>query len=268
MAQAEIGNRESRWSLQGMTALVTGGTKGIGYAVVEELASLGASVHTCSRDAAQLNVCLHEWKTKGFRVTGSVCDVASQAQREELISTISSLFNGKLNILVNNVGTNMPKQTIEFTAEDFSFLMCTNLESAYHMCQLAYPLLKASGAGSIVFVSSVAGVVGLTLGVSIYAAAKGGLNQLAKNLACEWAKDNIRSNSVAPWVIKTPLAETFLSNENFLEAVNCQTPLGRAGEPKEVSSLVAFLCLPAASYITGQTICVDGGITVNGFCFP
>nr|POE81046.1 isoform 2 of senescence-associated protein 13 [Quercus suber] len=109
---------------------------------------------------------------QGFRVTGSVCDVASRAQREELISTISSLFNGKLNILINNVGTNMPKQTIEYTAEDFSFLMCTNLESAYHTCQLAYPLLKASEAGSIVFVSSVAGVVGLTPGVSIYAAAK------------------------------------------------------------------------------------------------
>ncbi|KAK7834178.1 tropinone reductase like protein [Quercus suber] len=224
MADAEIGNRESRWSLQGMTALVTGGTKGIGYAVVEELASLGASVHTCSRDEAQLNI--------------------------------------------NNVGTNMPKQTIEYTAEDFSFLMCTNLESAYHTCQLAYPLLKASEAGSIVFVSSVAGVVGLTPGVSIYAAAKGGLNQLAKNLACEWAKDNIRSNSVAPWVIKTPLTVTFLRNEKFVEPVNCQTPLGHAGEPKEVSSLVAFICLPAASYITGQTICVDGGITVNGFCFP
>ncbi|KAM3739856.1 hypothetical protein ACB098_08G054300 [Castanea mollissima] len=243
MADAEIGNRESRWSLQGMTALVTGGTKGIGYALVEELASLGASIHTCSRDEAQLNVCLHEWKAKGFQVTSSVCDI-------------------------NNVGTNMPKQTIEYTAEDFSFLMCTNLESAFHICQLAYPLLKASGVGSIVFVSSVAGVVGLTLGLSIYAAAKGGLNQLAKNLACEWAKDNIRNNSVTPWVIKSPLTVTFLSNEKLLEAVNCQTPLGSAGEPKEVSSLVAFLCLPAASYITGQTICVDGGITVNGFYFP
>uniref|UniRef100_A0A7N2KP04 Tropinone reductase n=1 Tax=Quercus lobata TaxID=97700 RepID=A0A7N2KP04_QUELO len=195
MAREETGNRGSRWSLQGMTALVTGGTKGIGYAVVEELASLGATVHTCSRNEAQLNECLHEWKMKGFRVTGSICDAVSRTQREELMSTVSYIFNGKLNILINNVGTTTSKPTLEYTAEDFSFLISTNLESAYHMCQLAYPLLKASEAGSIVFISSVAGVVATSIGGSIYSAAK--------------------------------------------------------GEPKEVSSLVAFLCLPAASYITG-----------------
>ncbi|KAE8039127.1 hypothetical protein FH972_011569 [Carpinus fangiana] len=265
---AEIGSRESRWSLQGMTALVTGGTKGIGYAIVEELAGLGATVHTCSRNEAQLNECLHEWKAKGFRVTGSVCDAVSRAQREELISTVSSLFNGKLNILINNVGTNIGKTTVDYTAEDFSFLMSTNLESAYHMSQLAYPLLRASGAGSIVFVSSVASVVAVNIGTSIYSAAKGAMNQLARSLACEWAKDNIRSNSVAPWFIRTPMAETFLRDEKMSEAIVSQTPLGRVGEPEEVSSMVAFLCLPAASYITGQNICVDGGITVNAFSVP
>ncbi|XP_050250073.1 tropinone reductase homolog At5g06060-like [Quercus robur] len=238
------------------------------YAIVEELASLGATVHTCSRNETQLNECLHEWKMKGFGVTGSVSDVVSRTQREELMSRVSSIFNGKLNILINNVGTNISKPTSEYTVEDFSFLMSTNFESAYHFSQLAYPLLKASGAGSVVFVSSVAGVVSLNIGLSIYSATKGAMNQLAKNLACEWAKDNIRINSVAPWFIKTPLADTYLCNEKFLEAVISQTPLGRIGEPKEVSSLVAFLCLPVSSYITGQTICVDGGATVNGFSFP
>ncbi|KAK9998707.1 hypothetical protein SO802_018310 [Lithocarpus litseifolius] len=179
------------------------------YAVVEELAGLGVTVHTCSRNEAQLNECLPEWKVKGFRVTGSICDVVSRTQREELMSTVSYMFNGKLNILINNVGTTKSKPTLEYTSEDFSYLISTNLESAYHMCQLAYPLLKASEAGSIVFVSSVAGVVAINTGGSIYSAAKGAVNQLAKNLVCEWAKDNIRSNSVAPWYIRTPLTDTY-----------------------------------------------------------
>ncbi|VVA29807.1 PREDICTED: tropinone [Prunus dulcis] len=256
MAQANSNCKDSRWSLHGMTALVTGGTKGIGYAIVEELAGLGATIHTCSRNEVQLNDCLSQWKMKGFdQVTGSVCDVVSKAQREKLINKI------------NNVGTTDLKPAIESTTEDYSFIMSTNLESAYHFSQLAHPLLKASGAGNIIFLSSVAGVVSVGEGGSIYAATKGAINQLAKNLACEWAKDNIRTNSVAPWFIRTPLVESLLSNQNFLEAVNSRCPLGRTGEPKEVSALVAFLCFPAASYITGQTICVDGGFTVNGLLF-
>ncbi|KAL5747923.1 hypothetical protein ACOSP7_024945 [Xanthoceras sorbifolium] len=264
MAQADGNSGINRWSLEGMTALVTGGTKGLGHAIVEELAELGATVHACSRNEAELNKCIHEWKVKGFKVSGSVCDVSSRAEREKLMNQASSLFNGKLNILINNVGTTVKKATAEYNEEDFSFLMATNFESAYHLSQLAYPLLKTSGAASIVFLSSVAGVVSLNIG-SIYGSTKGAINQLTKNLACEWAIDNIRANSVAPWTIKTPLAETYLSDEKFSEEVRHRTPMGRAGEPKEVSSLVVFLCMPAASYITGQTICVDGGYTVNGF---
>ncbi|MED6217260.1 hypothetical protein PIB30_016072 [Stylosanthes scabra] len=110
---ANIGSRSSRWSLQGLTALVTGGSKGIGYAIVEELAGLGARVHTCSRNEAQLNESLHQWSAKGYHVTASVCDVASHPQRQELIAKVSGLFNGKLDILVNNVGTNIVKETTE-----------------------------------------------------------------------------------------------------------------------------------------------------------
>ncbi|KAJ9545737.1 hypothetical protein OSB04_025444 [Centaurea solstitialis] len=260
-------NGKSRWSLVGMTALVTGGTCGIGCAVVEELAELGAVVHTCSRTESELNQRLQDWSAKGFRVTGAVCDMASRPQREQLIEKMSLLFGGKLNILINNVGTNYYKRTTDYTPEDYSFLMTTNLESCYHMSQLAHPLLKASGVGSIVFISSVVGLVSIDAG-TIYSAAKGAINQLAKNLACEWAKDNIRSNSIAPWIIKTPFSEQFMqaldNPKKFTSDAESRTPMKRLGEANEVSSLVAFLCLPAASYITGQTIAIDGGFTVNG----
>ncbi|XP_054798497.1 tropinone reductase homolog At5g06060-like [Prosopis cineraria] len=255
----------NRWSLQGMTALVTGGTKGIGHAIVEELAQLGAAVHTCSRNESELNECLQQWTMKGLQVTGSVCDMVSSAQRHNLITEVSSVFHEKLNILVNNVGTNIKKQTKEYSAEDFSFLISTNLESAYHMCQLAYPLLKASKVASIIFISSIAGMVSIDVG-SIYGATKGAMNQLTKDLACEWAKDNIRTNCVAPGLTKTPLADRLLKDdEKFQEDFIKRIPLKRIGKPNEVSSMVAFLCLPTASYITGQTICVDGGFTAFGF---
>ncbi|XP_027356002.1 tropinone reductase homolog At2g30670-like isoform X1 [Abrus precatorius] len=264
MAEANIG---SRWSLQGMTALVTGGSQGIGYAIVEELAQLGATVYTCSRNHSQLNESLHEWATKGYKVMGSVCDVSSRANREELITRVSSEFNGKLDILVNNVGTNIQKPTMEYTGEDFSFLVNTNLESAFHISQLAHPLLKASETASIIFISSIAGVASINVGSVVYSATKGAMNQMTKNLACEWAKDNIRTNCVAPGAIRTPTGDKHFKDEKLNNAFTSRTPLGRIGDSNEVSSLVAFLCLPAASYITGQTICVDGGLTVNTIYF-
>ncbi|KAJ4831770.1 hypothetical protein Tsubulata_043065, partial [Turnera subulata] len=188
-------------------------------AVVEELASLGATVHMCARKQEQIDECLRQWKEKGYQVSGSACDVSSRAEREKLMKEVSSLFDGKLNILINNVGVNFLKPTIDYTAEDFAFMV-------------------------------------------------GAINQLTKNLACEWAKDNIRVNSVAPWFIRTPLTEHVLSEEKFLNEVKNRTPMERVGQAVEVASSVAFLCMPASSYITGQTIVVDGGFTVNGFFLP
>ncbi|MED6120944.1 hypothetical protein PIB30_025571 [Stylosanthes scabra] len=256
--------KHPKWSLQGMTALVTGGTRGIGHAIVEELVGFGARVHTCARNEAKLNKCLIQWNDSGFDVTGSVCDVSVPHQREQLMESACSQFQGKLNILVNNVGTNIRKPMTELTTAELSTLIDTNLGSTFHICQLAYPLLKASGLASVVFISSVSGFVSLK-SMSVQGATKGAINQLTRNLACEWAKDNIRSNAVAPWYIKTSMVEQVLSNKEYVEEVYSRTPLGRLGDPAEVSSVVAFLCLPASSYITGQIICVDGGMTVNGF---
>ncbi|XP_024541336.1 tropinone reductase homolog At5g06060 isoform X1 [Selaginella moellendorffii] len=262
-----MGSLSQRWSLSGKSALVTGGTRGIGRAVVEELAGLGASVYTCSRSGQSLSERLQEWRQSNLDVHGSTCDLSNPSEREALMGLVSQHFGGKLDILVNNVGTNVRKPTLEYTGEDVSTVFSTNFDSAFHTSQLAHPLLKAAGNSSLVFISSVAGVVAISTGV-LYAATKGAMNQITKNLACDWAQDGIRVNAVAPWYIKTDLAQQVLGRPGYEAAVVDRTPAGRVGEPHEVSAVVAFLAMPASSYVSGQVISVDGGFTVYGFSPP
>ncbi|MCE3050546.1 beta ketoadipate:succinyl-CoA transferase, tr1, partial [Datura stramonium] len=237
------------------------------YAAVEELASFGAKVYTCSRNEQELQECLDTWRNKELNVEGSVCDLLSRTERDKLMQTVARVFDGKLNILVNNAGVVIHKEAKDFTEEDYNIIMGTNFEAAYHLSQIAYPLLKASQNGNIIFLSSIAGFSALP-SVALYCASKGAINQMTKSLACEWAKDNIRVNSVAPGVILTPLTENAIKkNPRQKEEVDSfivKTPMGRAGNPEEVSALIAFLCFPAASYITGQIIWADGGFIANG----
>ncbi|XP_078435582.1 tropinone reductase homolog At5g06060-like [Wolffia australiana] len=255
---------KGRWSLEGKTALVTGGTRGIGRAVVEELASLGAMAYTCSRNAGELTASLEEWAEKGLRVSGSVCDISSYEQRVELMERATSALGGKLDILVNNAGTNVRKATTDFTPDDVSLVMATNFEAPFHLSQLAHPHLSTSPGGTIVFVSSVAGLVALCSG-SLASASKAALNQLTRNLACEWAPHGVRVNAVAPWYTRTSLVEKVLEDAVFTKLIVDRIPLHRIAEPADVAAVVAFLCLPAAAYITGQVVAIDGGMTVNGF---
>jgi len=250
-----------RWTLENKTALVTGGTKGIGKAIVSEFMDLGAQVIIVSRKEEDYYTLKSEIKSK--KIDFIQADVSNMDNIGKIISTLEQKHN-TLDILVNNVGTNIRKPTADYTSDEYDKIINTNLRSAFELSRRAYPLLKKSGQGNIINISSVAGQTHLRTG-SVYGMTKAALIQLTKNLAGEWAKDSIRVNAVAPWYIKTPLAETVLKNEAYYNEVIGRTPMQKVGEPEDVAAAVAFLCMPAAKYITGQCISVDGGFTIYGF---
>ncbi|MBE0649280.1 MAG: SDR family oxidoreductase [Bacteroidales bacterium] len=255
--------KNNRWRLDGKTALVTGSTKGIGKAIAEELAGLGAEVYIISRHQNEIDDQLNSMTKKGFSAKGFRADVSLPGDREKLVSFVKET-SGKLDILVNNVGTNIRKKSVEYSEEEFDHIFNTNLRSNFFLSQLFYPLLKESTEAAVVSVLSVAGLTHLRSG-SPYGMTKAALVQLTKNLAAEWADSQIRVNAVAPWYTKTPLVEALLQNKQYLQDILDRTPMKRVAEPEEVSSAVTFLCLPAASYITGQCLAVDGGFTIYGF---
>ena len=252
-----------KWLLKGKKAFISGGTKGIGKACTEEFLKLGAEVFIVARNEKLLNEQIKEYSFKGFKVFGISADFSVPADREKAIKEIEKKW-GTLDILVNNVGINIRKKSEEYSDEEYSFLIETNLNSVFDVCRKAYPLLKKSKQGNIVNVSSVSGMTMLRTG-SIYGMTKAAVIQLTKNLSVEWAKDNIRVNCVSPWYIKTPLTESVLNEKDYYDDVIKHTPMKRVGKPEEVASVIAFLCMPASSYITGQNISVDGGFIVYGF---
>jgi Tropinone reductase 1 len=243
-----------RWSLRGKTALVTGCTSGIGLGIADELLAFGASVVGVARDGGRLR----DWSAQRTGTKWIRGDVTSEHDRDEIFSQIEHL-----DILINNAGTNIRKPTAEYSTEEYVHLRETNMDAVFAMTRAAYPLLRASGDASVVNIVSVAAFRNLGTGTP-YAMSKAAVAQMTRSTAAEWAKDGIRVNAVAPWYIRTPLAEPVLNDPFRLGLILARTPLGRVGEIEEVAGLTVFLCLPAASYITGQCIAVDGGFSVGG----
>ena len=255
----------SRWRLDGQVALVTGASRGIGLATVRELAGLGADIVLVARDEVHLekvrDELAEEFPRNSLRTFAA--DVGEHEQRLEVFDFIADL-GLELSLLINNVGMNAPKPTLDYAESEYRRIIDTNVFSAFEMCRLAHPQLVQHANAGIVNVGSVSGLISVRTG-SPYGMSKAALHQLTRNLATEWAEDGIRVNAVAPWYIRTQRSEPALADPDYLEEVLERTPMKRIGEPEEVAAAIAFLCLPAASYISGECIAVDGGFLRYGF---
>ncbi|WP_340202910.1 SDR family oxidoreductase [Ascidiimonas sp. W6] len=249
------------WHLKHKIALVTGGTKGIGKAIIQEFVDLGATVIFTARNEEEVKKVASDFKSKGYPVFGRKADVSVLEDRKELLEFIQKRFN-RLDVLVNNAGINIRKNAVDYTEEEYRKVMDINLLAPFELSREAFLLLTKSKAAAIVNIASTAASFDVRSGTP-YAMAKSGLLQQSRSLAVEWAEKNIRVNSVSPWYTETPLTEAVLSKTERLALIKERTPLHRVAQPEEIAAAVAFLAMEKSSYITGQNLNVDGGISVS-----
>jgi 3-oxoacyl-[acyl-carrier protein] reductase len=238
-------------------AIVTGGSRGIGAAIVNRLAAEGLYVVAVARSVDKLNDLCRRLGGEGFKAEALVCDVANSAELAAAVEGVAEK-HGRLDVLVNNAGITRDGLLLRMDDDDFDQVIQTNLKSAFVATRAAARYLMRSKAARIINIGSVAGVVG-NAGQANYAASKAGLIGFSKSLAKELGGKQVTCNVVAPGFISTDMTDAL--SEKIREQVKGLIPMRRFGEPAEIASVVAFLASEQAAYLTGQVICVDGGMT-------
>jgi NAD(P)-dependent dehydrogenase (short-subunit alcohol dehydrogenase family) len=255
----------SPFSLEGRVALITGGSKGIGRSIALTFAGAGADVAIAARGTGELEAVAAEIEGLGRRALAVPTDVSDREAVARLVARTEDEL-GALDILVNNAGAAPFMSSFESTKLDgFEKYFRVNYLSAVYAMHAAAPGLLGRGSGCVLNVASVAGLTA-TPGVSYYGSAKAAMIQLTRTTAREWGPSGVRVNALAPGWIDTPMSSAPRQNIPGFEAeISAATPLGRFGTPEEVAGAALFLCAPAASFITGAVLVVDGGITLGSF---
>ena len=248
--------------LEGQTALVTGGARGIGYAVAEQLAQQGARIAIADRDVAQMEVARETLQAAGVEVICIPLDVTSSQQCDAAVDAAAEFGSGRLEIMVHSAGIGLERDFLETSDEDWSRMIDVDLSGAFYCCRAAGRKMRAAGYGRIVNVASTAGIAGGT-GRAAYGSAKGGVIMLSRVLAVELATCGVTVNALAPGAIETDLVAR-MHSETTRRVYRRAIPADRYGTPGEVAAAAVFLASPAAAYITGHVLAVDGGFLAAG----
>lgn len=243
----------------GKTAVVTGGYSGIGRAVSEKLASLGADIALVGIGSEDdKNAALEAIKALGVKVQAYDCDVSDFAAGEAVIKQVIADF-GKIDILVNNAGITRDKLMLNMPEEDFDAVINVNLKGAFNMTKHVYKPFMRQRSGRIVNVASIVGING-NAGQANYSASKAGVIGLTKSVARELAARGVTCNAVAPGYIDTAMTQAL--SDKVKDEISASIPMKRRGLPEDVANVITFLCSDMASYVTGEVIRVDGGIAM------